>query len=245
VPEIGQLGWAAEPAAAPLIDRREFRRAVGSGKAAQVIEAISAVDIETALQQVGTGLLKTYQTAKPAEQASLSPVMVSVAQRLQHRYWKGDDILAAEMLAELRGEELTGRPLSIDLDELGSTMADRGDYPGGGYVNTQTGEVVPAALTDESTVGEEYVVDVEEGDWEHVVEDSHEGWQDMADFAAAVKDPRSRESLEDAVQGRGAFSRFRRAIDRADLSQEWNCFVDDRRWGRARQELADLGLRPV
>jgi hypothetical protein len=245
VPEIDQLGWAAEPAAAPLIDRREFRRAVGSGKAAQVTEAISAVDIETALQQVGTGLLKTYQTAKPAEQASLSPVMVSVAQRLRHRYWKGDDILAAEMLAELRGEELTGRPLSIDLDELGSTMADRGDYPGGGYVNTQTGEVVPAALTDESTVGEEYVVDVEEGDWEHVVEDSHEGWQDMADFAAAVKDPRSRESLEDAVQGRGAFSRFRRAIDRADLSQEWNCFVDDRRWGRARQELADLGLRPV
>jgi hypothetical protein len=138
-----------------------------------------------------------------------------------------------------------GRQLKIDLDELGSTMADRGDYPGGGYVNTQTGEVVPAALTDESTVGEEYVVDVEEGDWEHVVEDSHEGWQDMADFAAAVKDPRSRESLEDAVQGRGAFSRFRRAIDRADLSQEWNCFVDDRRWGRARQELADLGLRPV
>lgn len=67
----------------------------------------------------------------------------------------------------------------------------------------------------------------------------------MADFAAVVKDPRSRESLEDAVQGRGAFSRFRRAIDRADLSEEWYCFVDDRRLGRARQELADLGLRPV
>jgi hypothetical protein len=51
--------------------------------------------------------------------------------------------------------------------------------------------------------------------------------------------------LEDAVQGKGAFSRFRRAIDRANLAEEWYCFADDRRWGRARQQLADLGLRPA
>jgi len=43
----------------------------------------------------------------------------------------------------------------------------------------------------------------------------------------------------------GAFSRFRRAVDRADLGIARRCFADDRRWGRARQELADLGLRPA
>jgi hypothetical protein len=47
------------------------------------------------------------------------------------------------------------------------------------------------------------------------------------------------------VHGRGAFSRFRRAVDRADLGEAWYCFADDRRWGRARQQLADLGLRPA
>ena len=120
------------------------------------------------------------------------------------------------------------------LMRLSSAMADRGDYPGG-FLNTQTGDVIPAALTDELAVGEEFAVDVEDGDWVHLVEDGHEGWQDMAAFATAVRDPRIRGMLDDALKGRGAFSRFRRAIDQADLAAEWHCFADDRRWGRARQ----------
>jgi hypothetical protein len=218
---------------------------VASGKPADVIDAVSAVEIEAALQQVGAGLLKTYRAAISAEQASLSPVLISMQQRLQRRGWDGDDLLAAEMLTELRAEQPKGKPLPIDLDELSTTMADHSDYPGGGYLNLETGEVVPAALTDAALVGEDAAVDIEEGDWEHLVDDSHEGWQDMADFAATIEDPRIRETLEDAIQGKGAFSRFRRAIYRADLAEDWYCFADDRRWGRARQELADLGLRPV
>lgn len=241
--EDDQLGWS-EPRSAPLIDRTELRRAVAAGKAGDVIEAVSGVDIETALQQVGTGLLKSYRTAKSAEQASLSPVLISVQQRLQRRGWIGDDVLAAEVLAELHGEEPNGRPLPIDLDELSYTMADHGEYPGG-YLNTETGEVVPAVATDPYAVGEEYAVDVQQGDWVGVLDDSRDGWEDMADFAAAVEDLRTREMLQDAVQGKGAFSRFRRAVDRADLSENWHCFADDRRCGRARQELADLGLRPA
>jgi hypothetical protein len=94
-------------------------------------------------------------------------------------------------------------------------------------------------------VGDDAAVDLKDGDWVHLVDDSQEGWRDMADFAVAVEDPRIRETLEDALRGKGAFSRFRRAIDRADLAEAWYCFADDRRWGRARQVLADLGLRPV
>jgi hypothetical protein len=169
---------------------------------------------------------------------------MSVLQRLQFRAWEGDDILASEMLAEIRGEEPEGRPLTVDLDELSSTITDHGDYPGG-YLNTQTGEVVPAALTDESAVGDEYVVDVDSDEWVHLLEDSRDSWQDMADFAARAEDPRISEMLEDAMSGSGAFSRFRRAIDQTGLGHEWHCFADDRRWGRARQELADLGLRPA
>jgi hypothetical protein len=245
-PSLGgdeQLGWS-EPVSAPLIDLREFRRALSSGKATEVIETVSGVEIQTALQQVGAGLLRMYRAAKPAEQASLSPVMISVLQRLQLRDWEGDDILAAEMLAELRQQEPSGRPVVVDLDEMSTTMADQGDYPGG-YLNTQTGEVVPAVLTDELAVGEESVVDVEDDDWVHVGEEGRESWQDMSDFAAAAADPRTRGLLKDAVNGKGAFSRFRRAVGQADLDAEWHCFADDRRWGRARQQLADLDLRPV
>jgi hypothetical protein len=230
---------------APLIDLTEFRRSVAGSKASDVIAAVSAVEIETALQQVGAGLLRTYRAAKSAERESLKPVLISVQQRLQRRGWEGDDILAAEMLAEIRGEELDGRSLVVDLDELSSTMADHSDYPGGGYLNTKTGEVVPAALTDRYVVGDDGVVDIESDDWVHLVDDSRDRWRDMADFAVSVKDPRIREMLEDGVSGKGAFSRFRRAIYQADLGDEWHCFADDRSWGRARQELADLGLRPA
>ena len=79
----------------------------------------------------------------------------------------------------------------------------------------------------------------------HLVDDGRAGWQDIADFAATVEDPQIRQTLEDAAHAKGAFSRFRRAVDRADLGIAWHCFADDRRWGRARQELADLGFRPT
>lgn len=237
-------GWCV-PKAAPLIDLREFWRAVAGGKASDVIDAVSAVELEPALQQVGAGLLRTYRTAKVAERGPLTPVLISVLQRLQRRGWEGDNILAAEMLAEIRDEKPTGKPLVVDLDELSTTMADHSDYPGGGYLNTETGEVIPAALTDESAVGENAVVDVDDDEWLHLLDDSRDGWQDMADFAVSVKDPRIRATLEDAVSGKGAFTRFRRAIYQADLGNEWHCFADDRRWGRARQDLADRGLRPA
>jgi Plasmid pRiA4b ORF-3-like protein len=243
-PEVEQLGWSA-PRSTPLIDRTELRRAVASGRPGDVIEAVSAADIETALQQVGAGLLTTYRTARGADRTSLSPVLITVSQRLQRRGWVGDDVLAAEMLAELRGEEPNGRAVPVDLDELSYMMADHDAAYPGGYLNIETGEVVPAVATDAGMVGEEAAVDLEDGDWVHVLDESRDGWQDMADFASAVEDRRTRETLEDAVQGKGAFSRFRRAIDRADLDEAWHCFADDRRWGRARQELADQGLRPV
>lgn len=38
---------------------------------------------------------------------------------------------------------------------------------------------------------------------------------------------------------------FRRAIYQVDLGEKWRCFADDGRRGRARQEQADLGLRPA
>ncbi len=43
-------------------------------------------------------------------------------------------------------------------------------------------------------------------------QETHDSYQDMADFVETVDDERLRERLEDAIQGRGAFSRFKRIV---------------------------------
>jgi Uncharacterised protein family (UPF0158) len=95
-------------------------------------------------------------------------------------------------------------------------------------------------------VGEDAYVDVEaEPDrWLFLErQGSRSGWQDMADFAATVRDESTRQVLIAALEGRGAFRRFRDAIDRAGLVDGWRTFSDDRRIGRAREHLAELGVR--
>jgi len=227
-------------AAAPPVDLTEFRRAVMAGKVNDVIEALAGVSIVTALQQVGTGLVRTYRAAKPAGRRSMVPIILSVLQRLQGRGWAGDALLADEMLVVIRDEEFPGEVVAVDLGQLSFTMSDRE----GGYLNRRTGETLPASATDPMVIGEEYAVDLEDPDWLHLVDDNRESWRDMEDFAESVADPFIRQSLAAAVHGKGAFSRFRGAVHAVDLGREWHCFSDDRRWGRARQQLADHGLRP-
>ncbi len=227
-------------AAAPPVDLTEFRRAVMAGKVKDVIEALAGVSIVTALQQVGTGLVRTHRAAKPAGRRSMVPIILSVLQRLQGRGWAGDALLADEMLAVIRDEKFPGEVVAVDLGQLSLTMSDRE----GGYLNRRTGETLPASGTDPMVIGEEYAVDPEDPDWLHLVDDNRESWRDMEDFAESVADPFIRQSLETAVHGKGAFSRFRSAVHAVDLGREWHCFSDDRRWGRARHQLSDHGLRP-
>jgi hypothetical protein len=66
----------------------------------------------------------------------------------------------------------------------------------------------------------------------------------MADFAAMRTDPGLVNRLEVALDGRGAFGRFKRVLaDWREHRQDWFAFSDDRRRGRARAWLADAGYR--
>jgi hypothetical protein len=65
----------------------------------------------------------------------------------------------------------------------------------------------------------------------------------MAAFASRVRDPRARERLETAIEGRGAFRRFRDAVAEGDLLTDWHRYSDDRKLGRARAYLAGRGIR--
>jgi hypothetical protein len=73
--------------------------------------------------------------------------------------------------------------------------------------------------------------------------DPHEDHRLMSRFAAGVEDPHARQRLEDALDGRGAFSRFRRVIgDYPKLRDEWHACQDAATREEALEWLAELGI---
>jgi hypothetical protein len=69
--------------------------------------------------------------------------------------------------------------------------------------------------------------------------------QDMADFAAMITYLPLRKRVTEAIEGLGAFHRFRDLIHSEGLVEEWHVFSDYRRIARAREFLADLGVHVV
>ncbi len=72
---------------------------------------------------------------------------------------------------------------------------------------------------------------------------SGEAYRDMEDFIARVRDPRARDLLQRAIEGRGAFRRFKDALlDYPELRTAWFAFHDARTDRRALEWLADHGI---
>jgi hypothetical protein len=95
-------------------------------------------------------------------------------------------------------------------------------------------------------VGEDAAIDVDEEPdrWLRFNRaGSRDGWQDMAAFAERQPDDALRERLERTIGGKGAFSRFRDLLHEENLSEQWHAFSTDRHTGRAREFLADNGIR--
>jgi hypothetical protein len=69
------------------------------------------------------------------------------------------------------------------------------------------------------------------------------GYGDMEDFVARIREPRTRDRLERAIAGRGAFRRFKDALlAYPDLRRAWFAFHDTRGERRAIDWLAEHGL---
>jgi hypothetical protein len=132
---------------------------------------------------------------------------------------------------------------SFDLEEIGSALAEQTDYEHQWLINPQTGET--AFWTADTGIDGQTPVDLD--DLDLVCIDPLPSWiwyQDMADFAGAITDERAGRSLGRAIQGKGAFRRFRDELheEYPDLLSAWYAFRDVRAKRRAVLWLADNSL---
>jgi hypothetical protein len=136
---------------------------------------------------------------------------------LRDRGWAGDEELAAELGAAVgRRPAPPGRPLPVDLEVL-SELLEPGLGEDGGRVDLETCEVWRTSTIEYFAEEEpEEAPDFEDPDRGLYVdpEGSHEGYRDMEAFIATVGEPGRADRLGIAIDGRGAFRRFRNTISR-------------------------------
>jgi hypothetical protein len=116
----------------------------------------------------------------------------------------------------------------LDLEEIASALADQTDYEHRYLINPETGEVV--FWTSDTGVDGQMPVDLDELDLICIDPlPSYVWYQDMADFAERVSDDRGGRRLARAIQGKGAFRRFKDELheEYPHLLPAWCAFRDD------------------
>lgn len=132
---------------------------------------------------------------------------------------------------------------SLDLEAITTALADQTDYEHRWLINPATGEVV--FWTSDTGIDGQTPVDLDELDLIHIDPlPSYIWYQDMADFTAQVGDERVGRRLARALQGKGAFRRFKAELHEEfpHLVPAWYAFRDARARRRVVQWLADNSL---
>jgi len=228
----------------PLTD---LRIAVNTGNGEALVALLeSGPWPDNALQLVGDGLIAALGQHIGGA-AALAHRCVDL---LRERGWTGDEELA-DQLDGLTGAGATPllRPLPISpisLEELAGVL--EGDpMDGDGRLDLRTGEVWSRpAIEYARESGEEEEDESEDTDrWLWVRNlGSRSGYRDMQEFIETVGDPGRADRLAIAIEGRGAFRRFKDVLARWPGELErYFAFSDERHRGRARAWLADEGYR--
>jgi hypothetical protein len=218
---------------------RQLRAAVYCKDGAAVVK-LFRTDGDVPWQLAGDGVA----TALSHHVDGARRVAVDCIASLRERDWIGD----AELADQLDGLAGTGptpllRHLAVDLDML-SEILEGDPVTAGGALDLHTGEVWHRSVMEDG-------LDVEAPDFDDtdrfrcVDGDSRDGYRDMVDFIGTVPDQRLRDRLDAAIHGRGAFRRFVDTLDREseDELSRWFEFAGERKRGRARAWLADIGYR--
>ncbi len=218
--------------------------AVLDGDGAAVVAAVADVLPVDALQLVEDGLL----AAVAGKVDGATGLAAACVDALRLRDWDGDSELADQLgvAAGLNPIRML-RPLPVDLEELAGIL--EGDpLSGGGRIDLRTGEVWSVPAIDYAReMGEEDEDESDDADrWVWVnCEGSGDGYRDMERFAGTVTAPILADRLDIALNGRGAFRRFKDVLAGSGGELErWYGFSDERQRGRARSWLARAGYTP-
>jgi len=135
--------------------------------------------------------------------------------------------------------------LKIDLDQLCEALEDS-SYEHDYYLDMETGEIIFLSEYMEDKDSKRLKVRIEKdfGRYEYIpTAESYEGHRDMRDFVATVDDEHVAELLEVAINGRGAFRRFKDVLlNYPEERERWFRFKDDRMEERARDWLDSAGI---
>jgi hypothetical protein len=132
---------------------------------------------------------------------------------------------------------------SLDLEDICTALADQDDGEHLWLINPQTGEMV--IWTSDTGIDGQTPVDLDDLDLVGVRPLPSWVWyEDMADFAEAITDEHAARRLSRAIQGKGAFRRFRDELheEYPDLLPAWHAFRDVRAKRRAVEWLSDNSL---
>ena len=136
--------------------------------------------------------------------------------------------------------------IPVDLEAL-ADLLDGGPESAGGRVDLVTGEVWPDLGTHDPGLDDEQEELEDEDRWLLVDPiGSRSAYRDMLNFIATRTDRDLIGRLEVAVDGPGAFRRFKNVLsDWPEDRDDWFEYSDERRRGRARAWLADEGYQPA
>jgi uncharacterized protein YciI len=238
MPAVADSGW----------DTESFNM-MNNGR--QVLSLLAAREMEPVLQHAGQALLAELAS----NAATAAPYARRCVQHLQDRLWEGDEQLAAELRHAL-GEQVSAGEYGIPAWPLETAPVNLSDLADGldgdpgqgtGVVDLQTGMILPAGITDYDPPDElnEDSDEYDEDRWLYYRPESGEAYRDMLRFSDHITSEQLRLRLLDALDGRGAFRRFRDIVFNgpADVLTHWQIYRQERALGRAREWLASEGYR--
>ena len=137
------------------------------------------------------------------------------------------------------------KTLHVDLGELCEAM-DNSSYENQYYLDLTTREILFTSenMDDAETSKLKDQIEEESDRYELIPKaESHEGYWDMQDFIATIEDERLVELLEVAINGKGAFRRFKDVLlNYPEERERWFQFRDERVEERALEWLESIDV---
>jgi hypothetical protein len=134
--------------------------------------------------------------------------------------------------------------LPIDLELVQIAFEDH-DGDGQWFLDSETGEVLRLNESDD----DDLATQIDEGGERYIVipyQGSVAGHRDMAEFIESVNDNRMRALLDVAINGKGAFRRFKDVLQQHPQERErWFAFQKERAFHRILSWLESEDIEPV